>query len=110
TEDLERFIGVEEDGDWAFIDELHGHHSLKDSGGYGNAEGTQRGVELFVEGDGFFRRGSGNEAGAPLATRVAIESELRDDKSAALDLQERTIHFALGVFEDTQVGDFFRHR
>src|SRR5579859_2358090 len=48
TEDLERLIRIEEDRDWAFIDELHGHHGLKDSGGYGNAEGAQRGVELFV--------------------------------------------------------------
>src|SRR5258708_179248 len=71
-EDLEGLVGIEEDRDGAFIDQLHGHHCLKNSGGYGNAKRAQRGVELLIESGGFFGWRGGNKAGTALPARVAI--------------------------------------
>src|SRR5215510_7701295 len=45
----ECFFGVEEDRDRAFIDQLHGHHSLKDSGRDGDANAAERFAEFFVK-------------------------------------------------------------
>src|SRR5215467_10076967 len=79
----ECLFGIEEDGDRAFIDELHGHHSLKDSGGDGDTEAAKRFAEFCVKLLREFRRRCGNEAGATLAARVAIKRELRDDERSA---------------------------
>src|SRR5512136_1789446 len=81
---LELLFRVEEDCDGAFIDEFHGHHSLEDPGCDGDAEAAKGLAKFFVELLGELGWGSGNEAGATLATRIAIECELRDDERGSL--------------------------
>ena len=72
---LEVLLRIQKNGDRAFIDELHGHHSLKDSGRNGNAKAPQSFAELFIELPGKFRRSGGDEAWAALAARVAALAE-----------------------------------
>src|SRR5579859_2316840 len=76
----EVFFGVEEDCDRAFIDKLHGHHSLKDSGRDVDANTAQSLAVFFVELLGQFWGRCSDETGAALAARVAVEGELRDDE------------------------------
>src|SRR5271165_359001 len=47
--DLERFVGVEEDRDWTFIYQLHGHSGLKNTSGHTDTETCQRCTKLIVE-------------------------------------------------------------
>ena len=109
-EGSERFFGVEEDCDRTFIDEFHGHHSLKDSSCDGNAESAERFAEFFVELPGEFRWSSGDKTGPALAARVAIECKLGDDERGTFHVQKRKVHFLLRIFKDAQVCDFFRKR
>src|SRR5260370_1302412 len=51
---LKRFVGIEEDRDWAFIDQLHGHHGLKNSGGDVHVQFAKRFTKFFVESFGLF--------------------------------------------------------
>ena len=69
---LERFVGVEEDRDRAFINELHGHHGLENAGRYGHAKFAQRRAEFIIQGFRQFRRRCRNEAGPPLSARIAV--------------------------------------
>src|ERR1700751_3450786 len=82
-EGLKRFVGIEEDGDRAFIDQLHRHHSLKQSRGYGDAYLLQSLTEGLVKGPSPVGRCSGDKAGPAAAARIAIEGELRDDQCRA---------------------------
>src|SRR5713101_10185691 len=66
---LERFVGVEEDRDRAFIDQLHGHHRLKNPGGDIHAKFAKRFAEFFVESFGLFRRRCRDKPGPPLPAR-----------------------------------------
>src|SRR6266436_5768092 len=45
---LKRLVRVEEDCERAFIDQLHRHHRLKNSSGYGNAKRAQGLIEFLV--------------------------------------------------------------
>src|SRR5229473_7552921 len=63
---LECFIGIEEDCDRAFIDQLHGHHRLENSRGDIYAKFAKRFTESFVESFGLFRRRRRDEGGPPL--------------------------------------------
>src|ERR1051326_7377768 len=69
---LERFVGVEEDGDRTFIDKLHGHHGLKNSSSNGNAELAKSGVEMFIQPRGLLGGGGGDKAETALAASVAV--------------------------------------
>src|SRR5262249_29225551 len=106
----ECFFGIEEDGDRTFIDELHGHHSLKDSGRDEDAEAAKSFAIFFVKLLGQLRWGRGDEAGPPLAARVAVQRELRDDERGAFDLKKREVHFMLRVFKEAKVSGFFSER
>src|SRR5690242_2909075 len=46
---LESIVRIEEDGDRTFIDQLHGHHSLKNSGRDCDAQLAKRLAEFLVE-------------------------------------------------------------
>src|SRR2546421_7472003 len=59
---LERFVGIEEDCDRAFIDQLHRHHRLENSGCDAHAKLAKRFAEFFVQGFGLFWRCSRDEA------------------------------------------------
>src|ERR1700741_4467275 len=76
---LERFVGIEEDRDRAFIDQLHGHHRLENSRCHAHAKLAKRFAEFFVPSFGLFWRCSRDEAWPPLPARIAVKSELRDD-------------------------------
>src|SRR5712664_345896 len=99
---LECFVGVEEDRDRAFIDQLHGHHRLENTGCDVHAKLAKRFAEFFVESFRLFRRRSGDEAWPALPARIAVKRELRDDQGAAFHLQQRPVHLTLIVFEDAQ--------
>src|SRR3984893_2542336 len=104
---LERFFGIEEDCDRTFIDQLHGHHSLKYSAAHRDTKGLQGFAEFLVELFGKCGRAGGNEGGAALAACVAIQSELRDHQRGALCVEDGAVHFALIVLEDAEIADFF---
>src|SRR5438445_943578 len=107
---LKCFVGIEEDCDRAFIDQLHGHHRLENSGCHGDTELAQRFAEFLVERFGQFRRRRSNETRPPLPARIAIKRELRDDQGAAFHIQQRAVHLTLLVLEDAQVRALLRER
>ena len=104
---LEKFIGIEEDGDRTVVDDLDRHVRLKDSGCDAYSERLQGADKFFVERSALLRRCGVNEAGPALAARVAVERELRNGEYCAAHLQQRAIHFALIIAENAQVHDFF---
>src|ERR1700676_515422 len=75
---LERFIGIEEYGGRAFIDQLHGHHRLKNSRCYGDAQRAQCRVEFLVQREGFLGPRRSQEARPSLTACVTIQSKLRN--------------------------------
>src|SRR5438477_1370905 len=107
---LKCFVGIEEDCDRAFIDQLHGHHRLENSSCHGDTEFAQRFAKFLVEGFGQFRRRRSNETRPPLPARIAIKRELRDDQGAAFHIQQRAVHLTLLVLENAQVCALLRER
>src|SRR6266581_2157949 len=105
-----RLVGVEEDGDRAFIDKLDGHHSLKYPGRYGDSKLAKPFGEFFIERFRLVRWSGGDEARPALPSRVAVERELRDNQRAAVRVEQRSVHLSLLVFEDSQIGNFFGER
>src|ERR1051325_7080342 len=85
TRRSERVIRVEENRDWAFIDQLHGHHRLKNSSGDSDAQLAQRLTKFVIECFCEFRLGRGDEARPPLPARVAVQRKLRNGQGAAFD-------------------------
>src|SRR3981189_3527049 len=74
---LERFVGVEEDRDRTFIDQLHGHHCLKHPGRHGHAKFAKRRAKLIIQGFGLLSRSSRKEARPPLSAGIAVKRKLR---------------------------------
>src|SRR5260370_24030527 len=109
TRRLERIVRVEEDSDWAFIDQLHGHHGLKNSSSDRNAQLAERLAEFVIKRLGKLGGCRSNKAGPSLPPRIAVQRELRNGQSAAFNLEQRPVHFALMVFEDAQVRAFLGH-
>src|SRR5215470_529295 len=109
TARLERVIRIEEDGDRAFINQLHGHHGLKDSSGDRDSQLANRFAKFFVKSFCQFRWRRGDETRPPLAARVAIQGKLRNSQYAAIHLEQRAVHLSLIVFKDAQIHASFRH-
>src|SRR5882724_502377 len=107
---LERFVGVEEDRDRAFIDQLHGHHCLKNSGRHSHAELAERRAKFIIQGFGLLGRSGRKEARPPLPARVSVKRELGHHQRAAFRIQQRPVHLPRVVLEDSQVRAFLRHR
>src|SRR5882762_4882633 len=80
---LERLVGVEEDRDRAFINQLHGHHCLKNPRRHGQAKLAERRAKFIIQGFGLLWRSGRNEARPPLPACVAVKRELRDDQRTA---------------------------
>src|SRR5258708_19437277 len=74
---LERFVGVEEDRDRTFIDQLHGHHCLKNSGPYSHAKLAKRRAKFIIQGFALLGRSGGDETPPPLSARLPPHPELR---------------------------------
>src|SRR6266568_4602117 len=106
---LEGVVRIEEDGDWAFINQLHGHHGLKNSSGDGNTQLAQRFAKFLIKRFCEFRRGRGDEAGPALAARIPIQRELRNSKRAAFHIKQRAVHLTRIVFKDAEVRASFCH-
>src|SRR6267378_8263552 len=85
---LEGFVGVEEDRNRPFIDKLHGHHCLKNSGRHSHTEFAKRRAKFIIQGFGLLWRSGRNEARPPLPACVAVKRELRDDQRAAPHVQQ----------------------
>src|SRR5882672_10221671 len=85
---LERFVGVEEDRDRAFIDQLHGHHCLKNPSRYGHAKLAKRRAKFIIQGFGLLGRSGRKEARPPLPACVAVKRELGHHQRAAFDVQQ----------------------
>jgi hypothetical protein len=45
---LKRLVAIQENCDRTLIDQLHGHHRLKNTRGYGNPKRAQRFVEFLI--------------------------------------------------------------
>src|SRR5439155_19895866 len=73
-------VGVEKDRDGAFVHQLNGHHSLKNFGGDGNAEVSQRFTKRFVESFSLVGWSGGDEAGAVAFGGIAMRSELWNEQ------------------------------
>src|SRR5882724_4250897 len=76
---LECFVGVEEDRDRAFIDQLHGHHRLKNSGRHSHTEFAKRRAKFIIQGFSLLGRSRRNKARPPLPACIAVKRELRDN-------------------------------
>src|SRR6267378_3677443 len=107
---LEGFVGVEEDRDRAFIDQLHGHHCLKNSGRHSHAKLAERCAKFIIQGFGLLGRSGRNKARPPLPACVAVKRELRHHQRAAFDVQQRPVHLSPMVLENAQVRTLLRHR
>src|SRR6267143_5493241 len=107
---LEGFVGVEEDRDWPFIDKLHGHHCLKNSGRHGHAKFAKCRTKFIIQGFSLLGRSGRNKARPPLPARVAVKRELRDDQRAAFHVQQRPVHLPRIVLENSQIRALLRHR
>lgn len=106
---LKKFFGIEQDGDGTVVSEFQRHVRLKNARARADAEGLQSLYEFFVEEFALLGRCGLDEAGAPLAARIAVQSKLRDGQDRAADIEQRKIHFSLRVIEDAQLDDFFGH-
>ena len=73
---LKRFVGIEKDCDWAFVNEFDRHPRLEDARGDGDAEVAQGFAKLFVQFPGYFRWRCGDVTRPALTARVAVESKL----------------------------------
>lgn len=108
--DLEKLVGIEENGDGAVVGEFEKHMGLKNSGFDRDAQSFRSLNELFVEGFAKFGRRGLNEAWAALPASVSVESELRDGEQRAAHVEQREVHFSLLVVEDPEPDDFVGHR
>src|SRR5882762_4984876 len=84
---LECFVGVEEDRNRPFIDQLHGHHCLKNSWRHSHTEFAKRRAKFIIQGFGLLGRSGRNKARPPLPARVAVKRELGHHQRAAFDVQ-----------------------
>src|SRR2546429_9835985 len=73
SEPSEGIVRIEEDCDRTFIDQLHGHHGLKNSRGDANTQLAERLAKFIIERSCKFRRRRGDEARPPLPARVAVQ-------------------------------------
>jgi MFS family permease len=106
----EKFVGIEQDRNGAVVHQLDGHVRLKHAGGHAHFQSFKRTDEFFVTGFALIGWRGPEKTGPALAAGVAIKSELGDGEDGAADIEQRAVHFALLVVEDSEVHDFFRHR
>src|SRR5215468_6109763 len=66
----EGVVRIEEDRDRAFIDQLHGHHGLKNSRGDTNTQLAEGLAKFIIARPRKLRRRRGDEARSPLPARV----------------------------------------
>src|SRR5580704_17995856 len=101
-----KFNGIEQDGHRAVVHQLNGHVRLKDSRLDVHAECLQRADEFVVERFTLFGWRCLDETWATLATRIAVERELRDRENCAAHVEQRAVHLTVVVVENPQVRDF----
>src|SRR5207302_10895516 len=97
---LKLLVRIEQYGNWAFIDQLHGHHRLKNSCSDLNAKVAQRLIEFFVQCRRLLRRRRRNKPWPPLPARITVQRELRDHQRRTLYVEQRTIHLSLLILEN----------
>src|SRR5207302_1473902 len=85
SEPSEGIVRIEEDCDRTFIDQLHGHHGLKNSRGDANTQLAERLAKFIIERSCKFRRRRGDEARPtrwrtariPVSARTAASASAR---------------------------------
>src|SRR5215467_3911872 len=90
-------FAVDQNGHRAVVDQLDVHHGLEFACGNGELSRTQFSHDAFVELTGPIGRRRCVERGPPAFSNVAVESELRDDKHAAADVEYRSVHIATAI-------------
>src|SRR5215467_1610799 len=73
---LERVVGIDEDCDRTFIDQLHGHYGLENSRCDVYTKFSELLAKFFIQSLGQLQWGGGNETRPTLPPRVSVESKL----------------------------------
>src|SRR5713226_5928265 len=107
---LECFVGVEEDRDRAFINQLHRHHRLKNPSRHWHAEFAKRRAKFIIQGFGLLGRSGRNKARPPLPACIAVKRELGHHQRTAFHVQQRPVHLSRIVLENSHVRALLRHR
>src|SRR5260370_40807537 len=99
-------LAVKPDRDRPLIPNLNSHRSTKnptcDSKPIASKSILEELKETFCN---YWRRGIG-KTGTAASAHISIERELRDDQNFSPDIEEGTVHLALIVSKDAQIGDF----
>ena len=74
-----------------------------------NALGPPGGDEPLIELIRVIRFGGADIGGAAAAAGIAVKGELGDGEDAAARVQEGSVHDAVFIVEDPEVGDLLRH-
>lgn len=98
---------VEQEGDGAGVGVGDVHVGGEGAGLDGEVEGAEEVGGGFVEFAGEVGRRGGGEAWSSAFAAVAVEGELADEQDVSVGVEEGEVHFAVGVGEDAEVGDFF---
>src|SRR5215469_5147694 len=99
-------LGIQPNCHWPIIEQLNIHVRPEDA-----ACDLQpiRGYcipKTFAEGLGDFRRRRIRKTRTPSPAYICIERKLRDDQHFSTNIEQRTVHLALIIAKDTQVGNF----
>jgi ribosomal protein S18 acetylase RimI-like enzyme len=103
-----RFVArseIEDDRDWAVVDELDLHLRAEDARLDADAEIAQRLRNALDERIGVLGRRRGREARSVALAGLSEERELADDERFAVGIEERAVEAARLVGEDPQTGE-----
>src|SRR5271170_6877526 len=87
---LEKFVGIEENGDRAVVHDLDRHVRLKNARRDAYSQLPQSAHKFFIQRLALLRRRSVDKTGPALAAYVAVQRELRDSENRTARVQQRT--------------------
>src|SRR5205807_8138317 len=96
-----QFPAIEQDCYWPIIDQLDLHHSAKAAGCHLSDQRSGLLDKVLIKRLGSFRRRGINPRRPQTTPHVTIQSELRNNQHAAMNVCNRSIHAARFIVEDT---------
>ena len=92
-----QLVAVNQQRNWAMVDETDIHHRTELAGGDGQTAGPQEFHKLLIQSIPYLWQRRTNETGSTPLTTVAKQCELTDDEYSARDVLDREVHFVLRV-------------